>query len=349
MLPVDDPAVLVDASTADDAAVYRLDDDRALVVTADFFTPIVDDPYDFGRIAAANALSDIYAMGARPLLALNLVGFPRKLLGQGILEEILRGGGDVARAAGVAVLGGHSIDDAEPKYGLCVVGEVRPDAVVRNSTARPGDALVLTKPLGTGIIATAIKAGQAPAAVIDDAVATMTTLNRAAAEIMRRHGVHACTDVTGYGLLGHLREMAAASGVDARLDAAAVPILPGARELAAAGHVPGGTRRNLEDLAEVVDWGQTDELTRTLLADAQTSGGLLMALPAEAAGEVVRELGKAGGTAGEGGGIAGGTAGEGGGGGGGGGTAGGTAGGGWGVAVIGEVVEGVGRVVVRGG
>jgi selenium donor protein len=340
MVPVDDPAVLVDASTADDAAVYRLDDDRALVVTADFFTPIVDDPYDFGRIAAANALSDIYAMGARPLLALNLVGFPRDLLGRGILEEILRGGGDVARAAGVAVLGGHSIDDAEPKYGLCVVGEVRPDQVVRNSTARPGDALVLTKPLGTGIIATAIKAGQAPDAVIDAAVATMTTLNRDAAEVMRKHGVHACTDVTGYGLMGHLREMAAASGVNTRIAAAAVPILPGARELAEAGHVPGGTKRNLEDLSEFADWGETDSITRTLLADAQTSGGLLIALPAEAAEGLVRELGGGDGR------TAGRTAGVGGGGGGGGDTAGGTAGGGWGVAVIGEVVEGVGRVGV---
>jgi selenide, water dikinase len=290
LVPVDDPAVLVDASTADDAAVYRLDDDRALVVTADFFTPIVDDPYDFGRIAAANALSDIYAMGARPLLALNLVGFPRDLLGRGILEEVLRGGGEVARSAGVAVVGGHSIDDAEPKYGLCVIGEVRPDNVVRNSTARAGDALVLTKPLGTGIIATAIKAGGAPDAVIGAAVASMTSLNRTAAKLMRRHGVHACTDVTGYGLLGHLREMAAGSGVGARIDAAAVPILPGARELAAAGHVPGGTKRNLDDLADFVDWGDTDPLTRTLLADAQTSGGLLMALPMDAAEAMVREL-----------------------------------------------------------
>jgi selenium donor protein len=340
MVPVDDPAVLVDASTADDAAVYRLDDDRALVVTADFFTPIVDDPYDFGRIAAANALSDIYAMGARPLLALNLVGFPRNLLGRGILEEILRGGGDVARAAGVPVLGGHSIDDAEPKYGLCVVGEVRPDQVVRNSTARPGDALVLTKPLGTGIIATAIKAGRAPATVVDEAVASMASLNRTASEVMRKHGVHACTDVTGYGLLGHLREMAAASGVDARIHVAAVPILPGARELAEAGHVPGGTKRNLEDLAEFVDWDETDPITRTLLADAQTSGGLLIALPAEAAEGLVREMGTAGG----GGGTEGRTTG------GGRDTAGGTAGWGggwgWGPAVIGELVEGSGRVGV---
>ena len=290
LVPVDDPAVLVDASTADDAAVYRLDDHRALVVTADFFTPIVDDPYDFGRIAAANALSDVYAMGARPLFALNLVGFPRDLLDRGILEEIVRGGGEVVRAAGAAVLGGHSIDDPEPKYGLCVVGEVAPDALVRNSTARPGDALVLTKALGTGIIATAIKAGRASPGVIDAAVASMVTLNRAAAEAMARHGVHACTDVSGYGLVGHLREMAEESGVSARIDADAVPILPGARPLVGDGHIPGGTTRNLEDVAGIIDWGDADDVTRTLLADAQTSGGLLVALPPDAAEALVEEL-----------------------------------------------------------
>jgi selenide, water dikinase len=290
LLPVDDPAVLVDASTSDDAAVYRLDAHRALVVTADFFTPIVDDPYDFGRIAAANALSDVYAMGARPLLALNLVGFPRNLLGRGILEEILRGGGTVAREAGVAVLGGHSIDDAEPKYGLCVVGEVRPEEVVRNSTARAGDALVLTKPLGTGVIATAIKAQSAPADVVEGAIACMTALNRAASEAMVRHGAHACTDVTGYGLLGHLGEMVSASGLTARVDASAVPLLPGAHRLAEAGHVPGGTRRNLEDMDTRVDWGSADVVRRTLLADAQTSGGLLIALPMAAARALVQEL-----------------------------------------------------------
>jgi selenide, water dikinase len=291
LFPVDDPAVLVDASTADDAAVYRLDGDRALVVTADFFTPIVDDPYDFGRIAAANALSDVYAMGARPLLALNLVAFPRALLDRGILEEIVRGGGEVARWAGAAVLGGHSIDDAEPKYGLCVVGEVRPDDVVRNSTARAGDALVLTKPLGTGVIATAIKAGAAPADVVATAVASMTALNRAASEAMRRHGVTACTDVTGYGLLGHLGEMLRASGLAARLHAAAVPLLPGAAALAAAGHIPGGTRRNRDDAEGMVDWDDgVPDLARWLLADAQTSGGLLIALPRDRAGALVAEL-----------------------------------------------------------
>jgi selenide, water dikinase len=289
-LPVDDPAVLVDMSTSDDAAVYRLDAQRALVVTADFFTPIVDDPYEFGRIAAANAFSDIYAMGARPLLALNLVAFPRSLLDRGILEEILRGGAAVAREAGALILGGHSIDDREPKYGLCVVGEVHPDELVRNSTARPGDVLVLTKPIGTGIIATAIKAGAAPEPVVEVAIGTMAALNRRAAEAMRRYDVHACTDVTGYGLMGHLREMADGSGVAVRVDADAVPILPGARGLAEAGHIPGGTKRNLEDLGDAVDWGDTDALTRVILTDAQTSGGLLIALPRAGAVALIEEL-----------------------------------------------------------
>ena len=290
LLPVDDPAVLVDAATADDAAVYRLDDARALVVTADFFTPIVDDPYAFGRIAAANALSDVYAMGARPLFALNLVAFPRDLLDRGILEEILRGGGEVVREAGAVVLGGHSIDDPEPKFGLCVVGEVAPDHVIRNSTGRAGDALVLTKPLGTGIVGTALKAGRASPGVVDAAVASMTRLNRRAAEAMRHHGVHACTDVTGFGLVGHLHEMARASGLAARIHADAVPLLPGVRPLVEQGHVPGGTERNLDDLADQVDWGRADRVTRTLLADAQTSGGLLIALPADRAPALVEEL-----------------------------------------------------------
>lgn len=283
--------MLVDARTADDAAVYRLDDQRALVATTDFFTPIVDDPYDFGRIAAANALSDVYAMGARPLFALNLVAFPRKLLSSGLLDEILRGGGDAAREAGIPVLGGHSIDDDEPKFGLAVIGEVAPDRIVRNSTARPGDALVLTKPLGTGVIATALKGDAADAAVVAGAVASMATLNRAAAEAMLEVGVDAATDVTGFGLVGHLREMLLGSGAAARLRASAVPLLPGAVELARAGRIPGGTRRNMEDAADAVRWG--DDVApeiRVLLCDAQTSGGLLIALPAERADALVAAL-----------------------------------------------------------
>jgi len=251
--------------------------DRALVVTTDFFTPIVDNPYDFGRISATNALSDIYAMGARPLFVLNLVGFPRKLLRDGILDEILRGGSDVTRAVGIPTLGGHSIDDNEPKYGLVVIGEVHPDRMVTNSGAQVGDVLVLTKPLGSGVIATAIKRGEVDENVIADAVQVMTTLNRSAAEAMLSAEVQAATDVSGFGLLGHLRGMMSASGTSATLETARIPFLAGARELTEAGHVPGGTRRNLEDLAGDLDFADSvDEVTRILLADAQTSGGLLM-------------------------------------------------------------------------
>jgi selenide,water dikinase len=291
MLPVKDPNVLVGHTTGDDAAVYRLSEDRAVVVTADFFTPIVDDPFDFGRIAAANALSDIYAMGGRPLFALNLVGFPRKLLGEGILEEILRGGAHVAREAGIAILGGHSIDDAEPKYGMVAVGEVDPSKMITNASGRPGDLLVLTKALGSGVIATAVKAGAAPADVVSEAVESMATLNRGAAELAVAAGVRAATDVTGFGLLGHLRTLARASGVSARIHAQDVPILTGARTLLTQGHVPGGTRRNLEDLADDVAFVPSVEPElRTLLADAQTSGGLLLAVPPEALKGLVTDL-----------------------------------------------------------
>ena len=280
VLPVEDPNALVGHTTGDDAAVYRIADDRALGVTADFFTPIVDDPYDFGRISATNALSDIYAMGARPLFVLNLVGFPRTLLGDGILDEILRGGSDVTRAIGVPTLGGHSIDDKEPKYGLVAIGEVHPDRMVTNSGAQVGDVLVLTKPLGSGVIATAIKKGAADEDVIANAVQVMTTLNQSAAETMVSAGVKAATDITGFGLLGHLRGMMNASATSATLQAASIPILPGARELATAGHIPGGTLRNLEDLAPDLNFADSiDETSRTLMVDAQTSGGLLMCVP----------------------------------------------------------------------
>lgn len=291
LVPVDDANALVDASAGDDAAVYRLDGDRALVVTTDFFTPIVDDPFDFGRIAAANALSDIYAMGGRPLFALNLVGFPRKLLGEGLLEEIVRGGGEACRDAGIPVLGGHSIDDPEPKYGLVAVGEVQPDRMLTNDGARPGDALVLTKPIGTGVVTTALKAGGASDETVARAVEVMTTLNAGAAQAMMAHDVHAATDVTGYGLLGHLRTLLRSSGAAATVRSADVPLLPGAAELAAAGHVPGGTERNLEDLGDDVAWPEgTEGSTRILLADAQTSGGLLVALPAEEVEGFVEDL-----------------------------------------------------------
>jgi selenide, water dikinase len=283
--------VLVDASTSDDAAVYRITDERALVATVDFFTPIVDDPYDFGRIAAANALSDVYAMGARPLFALNLIGFPRDLLHTGALEEIVRGGGEVALQAGIAVIGGHSIDDSEPKFGMCVIGEGHPDLLTRNSGALPGDVLVLSKPIGTGIIATAVKRGIAPEDVLREAVNVMTTLNRGAAEAMIRTGVSAATDVTGFGLPGHLRNMLRASGVAAEINAAKVPVLAGAPELAADGCIPGGTRRNMEDLAADILWDESlTDLQRLLLCDAQTSGGLLIAVPAARAEKLLAEL-----------------------------------------------------------
>ena len=291
LVPYADPAVLIDAGTSDDAAVYQIDDNRALVATVDFFTSIVDDPYDFGRIAAANALSDIYAMGARPRFALSLVGFPRDLLGRGILEEIVRGGGDIALEAGIAVIGGHSIDDPEPKFGMCVIGEADPARITRNSGARAGDVLVLTKPIGTGVIATAIKRGLASEDAMRDAVACMTTLNRGAAEAMLRVGVSAATDVTGFGLLVHLRHMLRASGLSATVDAGAIPLLPETAELAAAGCISGGTRRNLEDVSPDVAWDDSlSQLQRLLLCDAQTSGGLLIAVPAARAELLVTEL-----------------------------------------------------------
>jgi len=291
VLPLEDPNALVGYTTGDDAAVYRMADDRAVVVTADFFTPIVDDPYDFGRIAAANALSDLYAMGARPLFVLNLVAFPRTLLSAGVLEEILRGGSEVAREAGAPTLGGHSIDDAEPKYGLVAIGEVDPSRMVTNARARAGDALVLTKPIGSGVIATAIKQSAASAEVIARAVEVMATLNRRAAEAMLRAGVSAATDVTGFGLLGHLHKMLHASGVAGRIHAASVPLLPGALALAEAGHVPAGTRRNLADLEGSIGFADSiDGITRTLLGDAQTSGGLLMCVPPESVEGLLAEL-----------------------------------------------------------
>jgi selenide,water dikinase len=291
LVPIDDPKALVGTSTGDDAAVYLLSEKRALVVTVDFFTPIVDDPYDFGRIGAANALSDLYAMGARPLFGLNLVGFPRKLLGEGILERILEGGGEVCREAGIPVLGGHSIDDAEPKFGMVAVGEVHPDCLVTNSGARVGDVLVLTKPLGSGIVATALKEGTAPEDVIQAAVDTMTTLNKGASEALGCVGAHAATDVTGFGLLGHLRIMLRASGVAATVRADHVPLLPGVMPLIEAGHIPAGSARNLTDLAEDLVWNaDVPRHIRTVLTDAQTSGGLLISVPADGAEELLEEL-----------------------------------------------------------
>jgi selenide,water dikinase len=279
--PILDPRVLIGAETSDDAAVYRLSDEQALVATIDYITPVVDDPYLFGQIAAANALSDIYAMGARPILALNVVNFPRETLPLEVLGEIVRGGADKATEAGIAILGGHSVDDPEPKYGLVVLGLVHPERIVANRGALAGDTLVLTKPLGIGIITTAIKRDAVDQEVIAQACTSMATLNRAASEAMVEVGVHAATDVTGFGLLGHLAEMLRASNRGAQITAAAVPLLPRVLTLARAGLVPGGSQRNLATLGDFVRWpSDVDEATQLVLADAQTSGGLLMSVDA---------------------------------------------------------------------
>ncbi len=276
---IDDPRVLVGSRTSDDAAVYRLDAKTALVSTVDFFTPIVDDPRDFGRIAAANAFSDVYAMGARPLFALSIVGFPRDDLPLDVLHRILAGACDVAREAKAPIVGGHSIDDKEPKFGLAVTGIVHPKKVRSNAGGRAGDVLVLTKPLGTGVVTTGIKRGLATAREAREVTKLMRTLNRAGAEVLAPVCT-ALTDVTGFGLLGHLKNVCAASRVGARIDAAAVPFLPAARRLAAEGVVPGGTRANLAFYAKWARFGAgVDEATRLLLADAQTNGGLLAAVP----------------------------------------------------------------------
>jgi selenide,water dikinase len=290
--PSSDPDLLVGLDTSDDAAVYRLRDDLAVVVTTDFFTPIVDDAYDWGRIAATNALSDVYAMGGTPLLALNLVGWPRDGLPFELLARVLDGGAEVMRDAGALIAGGHSIDDAEPKYGLAVVGTVDPARVLTNSGARVGDDLVLTKPIGLGVISTAAKRDAAPAALIAEAVRVMTTLNASARDAALALGdaVHAATDVTGFGLLGHLREMAAGSGVAAEVHADAVPVIDGVRELLAEGMVAGGTQRNHAFVSETVDWGALPEPEQLLFADAQTSGGLLLAVDQARTGDLVAAL-----------------------------------------------------------
>jgi len=292
MLPrVGDPALLVGADTLDDAAVYRLTGEIALVQTIDFFTPVVDDPYDFGRIAAANAFSDVYAMGGRPLTALNIVCFPSGVLPLETLGRILQGGAETARLAGATIVGGHTIDDPEPKYGLAVTGVLEPGHELTNAGARPGDALILTKPLGTGVISTAIKQGTASAEAIAAATASMATLNRGGAEVARACGAHALTDITGFGLLGHLSELCRASGVLAEVWYDRLPLLVQAEALAQTGVVPGGTRRNLE---YVQPWTAFDpELEpwqHLLCADAQTSGGLILVVSPEKVPEALEAL-----------------------------------------------------------
>ncbi len=278
--PVVDANALVGAALADDAAVYQVSPDVALVATVDYITPVVDDPFTWGGIAAANALSDVYAMGARPLFALNIVNFPRDTLPLEILERVIQGGAAKVAEAGVAILGGHSVDDPEPKYGLVALGTVHPLRVMRNVGARPGDLLVLTKPLGLGVLTTAIKRGLASAETIARAVDVMSTLNRAAGEAMVASGaVHAATDVTGFGLLGHLSEMLGGGDVGVRFEADRVPVLEETWDFVRQGVVPGGTRRNLASVDRFVDWSERlDEYQRLVLADAQTSGGLLMAV-----------------------------------------------------------------------
>ncbi|MCS6864716.1 MAG: selenide, water dikinase SelD [Gemmataceae bacterium] len=292
--PVHDPNVLVGSSTADDAAIYKLNDELALVLTTDFFTPIVDSPRDFGRVAAANALSDIYAMGGQPTAALSIVGFPDSLPAT-VLGEILAGAAAIAQEAGIAIIGGHTIKSEEPIFGLAVVGTVHPQRVLSNAGARPGDALILTKPLGLGIITTAAKNDQDTHSAIAEAIAVMTTLNRVAAEVLARFEVHALTDVTGFGLLGHLRNITAASGVTAEVWAQRVPVLPAAREYVQAGIAPGGTRANWKFLTDWVEYAPEIPLEQQLLlCDAQTSGGLLAAVPTAQVDEVIRALAAAG-------------------------------------------------------
>jgi selenide,water dikinase len=289
--PFDHPDLIVGTETSDDAGVFRLRPDLAIVNTVDFFTPIVDDPYTFGQIAAANALSDVYAMGADPRTALNIVGFPKGKLDLEVLGEIIRGGAERARAAGAVVVGGHTIIDDELKYGMAVTGVIHPERVIRNVGVQAGDAVILTKPLGTGIIATALKRRAASPARVRAAVASMTALNKEASLAMRRFRVHACSDVTGYGLLGHAFEMAGGSGVTIVLEAGRMPLLPGARSLAGKGNLTGGCRRNREYLRDkiAIDRRVKSDLVE-IAFDPQTSGGLLIALPQADAEPLLRAL-----------------------------------------------------------
>lgn len=284
------PDLLVGTETGDDAAVYRLNDETALILTVDFFPPITDDPFEFGSIAAANSLSDVYAMGGRPLVALNIVGFPTSL-DKAILGEVLRGGYTKANESGCLIVGGHTVDDPEPKYGLSVVGIVEPGKQVTNAGARPGDALVLTKPLGTGIITTAGKQGRVSPEVLQGAVTAMATLNRAAAEAMVKVGAHAATDITGFGLMGHLKSMVKGSRVGAQVQLGRVPVLPGTWELLDQGVAPGGTHRNRQSVADAVQWHpDLTEREQLLLCDAQTSGGLLISVARDKKEALLSEL-----------------------------------------------------------
>ncbi len=282
---------VVGFDSSDDAAIYTLDDGRTIIQSVDFFTPIVDDPFTFGQIAAANSLSDIYAMGGTPLFALNVTAFNSDDLPLSVLTDILNGGVSIAKEAGIPILGGHTIKDKEPKYGMVITGEVHPDKLTRNDTAQQGDLLILTKPLGTGIISTAIKRGIANANIMYTAIDTMRTLNKAGSEAMAEVGVNACTDITGYGLLGHLLEMCKGSNVSATIEFESIPFINGVFELAQKGVIPGGTKRNLEFvLDDIIPAEHLAEFQLHMLADAQTSGGLLISVSEDRAEELVKIL-----------------------------------------------------------
>ncbi|GIO39425.1 selenide, water dikinase [Paenibacillus antibioticophila] len=292
---VPNPDLLVGLDTSDDAGVYRLTDDLALVQTVDFFTPIVDDPYSFGQIAAANAISDIYAMGGKPLTVLNIVAFPISTLDKSILADILRGAADKVREAGATLVGGHSIDDKEPKFGLAVTGLVHPDNVRTNAGARAGDKLILTKPIGVGIMTTSIKKEALSSEEIERVTTVMATLNKTAAETMADYAVHAVTDVTGFGLMGHALEMAKGSHMGIRIVEGNVPVLPRVRELAEQGFVPGGTKNNLAHVEADIDFpAELDQIGRWILCDAVTSGGLLISAEAEQGEALLKALLEAG-------------------------------------------------------
>ncbi|MCD4745001.1 MAG: selenide, water dikinase SelD [Bacteroidales bacterium] len=295
-LPIhDDPNVLIGTNTSDDAAVYKLDNNTAIVQSVDFFTPVVDDPYHFGAIAAANSLSDIYAMGAKPVFALNIVGFPDNRLPMDVLKQILLGAQDKAKEAGISIIGGHTVEDTEPKYGLVVTGLINPNKILSNKNAQPGDAIILTKPLGLGIISTAVKRGLADEKTTNKAIQIMSELNHNSAEVMKKFPVNACTDITGFGLLGHLKEMSCASKVNAEIILDNVPVIDKTWDLASANIVPGGSLNNLKYISEIVRWDENISHTaKLILADAQTSGGLLISLPFEFKDQILNDLHKKG-------------------------------------------------------
>ena len=288
--PLFNESVMVGTETSDDAAVYRINDEQAIVQTLDFFTPIVDDPYDFGAIAATNAISDVYAMGAKPMFALNIVGFPADTLPMEVLQQILSGARDKAAEAGIPVLGGHSIEDPEPKFGMVVSGIIHPDKILKNSGAQKGDILILTKPLGTGILSSALKRGLIDENVRVKMTEVMKTLNKTASELMLKYDVHACTDVTGFGLMGHLKEMTTGSKCNAKIYFDKLPFIEKTKEMATAGVVPGGTHNNRDYVSQIVDFGSLNKTQQLLCCDAQTAGGLLVALPEADAHKYLKEL-----------------------------------------------------------